>query len=57
MGTEQYELLAEVEDSALAGLYSACGNTYNSWNKQLEIDVSKIRESLDFTDMVWRAQY
>ncbi|PSV31549.1 hypothetical protein [Photobacterium sp. GB-72] len=57
VGAEQYQILSEVEDSALAGLYSACGETYNSWNKQLETDVSKIRESLDFTDMVWRAKY
>lgn len=56
-GAGHYELLAEVEDSVLADLYFACGDTYNNWNKQLEIDVSKIRESLDFTDIVWRAQY
>ncbi len=56
-GSEQYEHLIETENSVLCGLYSACGKTYNNWLKQLEEDVSKIRASLDFTDVVWHAKY
>lgn len=49
--------LSDVEDSVLSDLCSACGNTYNQWLEQLELDVSKIRESLDFTNTIWRAKY
>jgi len=48
--------LSEVKDSVLSGLHAACGNTYNQWLERLELDVSKIRESLDFTNTIWRAK-
>jgi hypothetical protein len=56
-GYEQPELLIDTENSVLSELGSACGETYKSWLEQLETDVSKIRASLDFTDVVWHAKY
>ncbi|NRB81953.1 MAG: hypothetical protein HRU38_25400 [Saccharospirillaceae bacterium] len=55
--SEQPELLIEVECSAHSELYTACGETYKNWLEQLEKDVSKIRASLDFTDVIWHAKY
>jgi hypothetical protein len=56
-GSEQPELLMEAENSVFSELNTACGKTYINWLEQLEKDVSKIRASLDFTDVVWHAKY
>jgi hypothetical protein len=56
-GSEQPELQMEAEVSVLSELNSACGEIYKNWLEQLEKDVSKIRASLDFTDVVWHAKY
>ncbi|WP_299003712.1 hypothetical protein [uncultured Shewanella sp.] len=44
-----YEAIMDAEDSELRNMFSECGDLYESWFKQLEKDVSKIRAILDFS--------
>lgn len=44
-----YEMIMDAEDSELRKMFSECGDLYEKWFKQLELDVSKIRGILDFS--------
>ncbi len=44
-----YEAIMDAENSELRKMFVECGDVYESWLKQLEGDVSKIRSILDFT--------
>ncbi|CAG23180.1 hypothetical protein PBPRB1309 [Photobacterium profundum SS9] len=46
----QYEVLMEAEDSELRKMHRECGDIYNRWFVQLELDVSRIRSILDITN-------
>lgn len=44
-----YEAIMDAENSELRKMFSECGEIYESWFKQLEADVSKIRAILDIS--------
>ena len=44
-----YGAIMDAENSELRKMFSECGDLYESWFKQLEADVSKIRAILDFS--------
>ena len=47
--SSNYEAIMDAENSELRRMFVECGDIYESWLKQLEEDVSKIRSILDFT--------
>ena len=44
-----YEQIMDAESSELRKMFSECGDLYDKWFKQFDVDVSKIRAILDFS--------